>query len=233
MILGAQIINRIPNSDSIVQGAPVASLLLATIDIGEEIFVSYGAAYWRTHGINLRRNLMRKRKSARGNAASDLLNTVLSTFNSPLADAITQAAESDPKWAQALSTHYPKDSPFHSVNGHLYWNDRLCIPDDTKLRTQLIRECHDASISGHLGRDKTAEQLKRRFYWVGMDEEIRKYVISCDTCQRNKSSQQSPLGLLKPLPIPPRPWHTWSLDLITALPRSNPATMPSWYSSIS
>jgi hypothetical protein len=43
---------------------------------------------------------------------------------------------------------------------------------------------------------------------------------SGDECQRNKPSQQSPMGLLQPLPIPTRPWQQVSMDLITALPRS-------------
>ena len=46
-------------------------------------------------------------------------------------------------------------------------------------------------LAGHLGKDKTIDQVKRRFYWSRMDEEIQKYVVSCDLCQRNKPSQQS------------------------------------------
>ena len=43
--------------------------------------------------------------------------------------------------------------------------------------------------SGHLGKDKTIDQVKRRFYWLRMDDEIQKYVVGCDLCQRNKPSQ--------------------------------------------
>jgi len=53
-----------------------------------------------------------------------------------------------------------------------------------------------------------------------MDEHIHQYVTSCDACQRNKPSQQSPMGLSMPLPIPNRPWQQVSMDLITGLPRS-------------
>jgi hypothetical protein len=34
----------------------------------------------------------------------------------------------------------------------------------------------------------------------------------------NKPSTQLPIGLLQPLPIPDRPWHTVTMDLITSLP---------------
>ena len=83
-----------------------------------------------------------------------------------------------------------------------YHGDRLYMPDDLALQTRILHECHDAPTGGHLGKDKTIEQVKRRFYWPGMDEEIQQYVTSCDACQRNKPSQQAKMGLLQPLPIP-------------------------------
>src|SRR3954454_16558554 len=43
---------------------------------------------------------------------------------------------------------------------------------------------------------------------------------SCDSCQRIKASQQSPTGLLQPLPIPSQPWEQVSMDFITQLPRT-------------
>jgi transposase InsO family protein len=98
---------------------------------------------------------------------------------------------------------------------------RLYIPNDNELRTRILHECHDSPTSGHLGKDKTIASVKRRCYWPGMDAEIVQYVTSCDACQRNKPSQQSPMGLLQSLPIPHRPWSQVSLDLITQLPRTS------------
>jgi len=107
------------------------------------------------------------------------------------------------------------------VRSYLYHeDDRLYIPNDAALKTSIIEECHDVPTSGHLGKDKTMEQVKRRFYWPRMDQEIHDYVTGCDSCQRNKPSQQAKLGLHQPLPIPDQPWQVVSLDLITQLPRS-------------
>ena len=53
-----------------------------------------------------------------------------------------------------------------------------------------------------------------------MHKEIESYVSSCHSCQSNKPSHQSPIGLLSPLPIPSRPWETVTIDFITQLPRS-------------
>ena len=105
---------------------------------------------------------------------------------------------------------------------YLYYKDtaRLYIPNDLALKTRILQECHDAAAAGHLGKDKTIEQVTRRCYWPRMYDEITRYVASCDSCQRNKPSNQSTPGLSLPLPIPDRPWQQVSLDLITQLPRS-------------
>jgi deoxyuridine 5'-triphosphate nucleotidohydrolase len=101
--------------------------------------------------------------------------------------------------------------------GLLYFEDRLCIPKGP-LRTHVVQEHHDNIISGHLGFDKTYENVKRNFYWPNMTQDIREYVRTCDTCQRIKSSNQHPTGLLQPLPIPKRNWESISMDFITQLP---------------
>ena len=112
-------------------------------------------------------------------------------------------------------------SHLHVERSYLYYRTtRLVIPADSALRTRILTECHDVPTSGHLGKDKTIDQVKRRFYWHGMDADITQYVTGCDSCQRNKPSQQVKMGLLQPLPIPNRPWQQVSLDLITQLPRS-------------
>jgi hypothetical protein len=137
-----------------------------------------------------------------------------------LADAITAASLADPSYRTALTRRRTRADPVRVKDGRLFHGDRLFVPNDLALQTRILQECHDSSLGGHLGKDKTMEQVKRRFYWPGMDETVRRYVTSCDACQRNKPSQQAPMGLMRPLPIPSRPWQQVSMDLITALPRS-------------
>jgi hypothetical protein len=51
--------------------------------------------------------------------------------------------------------------------------------------------------------------------------DVKNYVATCDICQKNKASTQSPQGLLEPTPIPKRKWEQVSLDLITGLPTTS------------
>ena len=50
-----------------------------------------------------------------------------------------------------------------------------------------------------------------------MDVTVKKFIASCDECQRNKSDNKLPAGLLQPLPIPTKNWQQISMDLITQL----------------
>lgn len=138
----------------------------------------------------------------------------------PLAD-LKKAYSVDPVCSSILSdlTQHPK---FKCVSGLLFTvaGNRLVLPDDAALKSLIYHECHDAPTAGHLGVNKTVELITRLFYWPKMHSEIRHYVSTCLACQSNKPSSQLPMGLLQPLPIPPRPWETVTMDLIVALPRT-------------
>lgn len=54
-----------------------------------------------------------------------------------------------------------------------------------------------------------------------MTKEIREYVSACYQCQRNKTPRHKKYGLLQPLPIPPQPWDSLSMDFISQLPTSS------------
>ena len=103
-------------------------------------------------------------------------------------------------------------------DGVIYKDTCIYIPNSKVLKTQLMRECHDVPVSGHLGVAKTTELLARKFYWPGMHADVQQYVTTCLACQRNKPSNTHPSGLLKPLPIPARAMEQVSMDLITQLP---------------
>jgi hypothetical protein len=51
-----------------------------------------------------------------------------------------------------------------------------------------------------------------------MIKDVKKYISSCDACQRNKGTNQQPAGLLQPLAIPSQRWEQISMDFITQLP---------------
>lgn len=108
----------------------------------------------------------------------------------------------------------------------LYWkvlqdgSTVLAIPNADNLRQECLHECHDAPYAGHMGITKTTKLAERMFWWPGMKVDISNFVKSCHPCQRNKSNNQKPAGLLQPMPIPGRRWECVTFDLITGLPET-------------
>ena len=57
---------------------------------------------------------------------------------------------------------------------------RIVVPRTRRMR--LLQLAHDRL--GHLGHRKVISVLKKRFTWPGMSEDVERYVLSCDLCQR-------------------------------------------------
>jgi len=118
------------------------------------------------------------------------VNAVASFNSSPLLNEIDSASVIDQAYQQVMQKHHRPTDAAQVKDGRLYYKHRLYIPNDRTLKTRILHECHDTALAEHLGRDKTIEQVKRRFYWPKMDDDIEAYVISCDACQRNKPSHR-------------------------------------------
>jgi hypothetical protein len=88
-----------------------------------------------------------------------------------------------------------------SVNGVLYL--RWEFPDPKKtpvyrivavasMFPSILRELHDAKTAGHLGQKKTIARVKAsRFFWPGMSEFARRWVIKCVVCAARKSPKHN------------------------------------------
>ena len=226
-----------PNAEFVLNPARGTGRLRATARIrkGTEIFVSYGRQYWATFGNNAKvlarpaagRPLL---KWAPPHDVIDLTAMGASTFSSELAAEFDAACAADEAYAARLAkgdrapaaddTTTPDERVTRDGRLFMRGSGALCVPKGEALRTRLIRECHDSATAGHLGRDKTIEQMQRRFFWHGMTTRVGEYVTTCDACQRNKPSQRLTPGLLMPIASPTRAAHTWTMDLITQLPKS-------------
>jgi hypothetical protein len=62
----------------------------------------------------------------------------------------------------------------------------------------MLSELHATPTAGHSGFTKTYDRVKRSFFWDGMKQDIRKFVIECEVCQRNKGETVKSPGTLQP-----------------------------------
>ncbi|KAL3153599.1 hypothetical protein ABBQ32_14155 [Trebouxia sp. C0010 RCD-2024] len=96
----------------------------------------------------------------------------------------------------------------------------VVVPDVDDLRQRCLSLHHDTPFAGHLGHDRTVQLVQQCFWWPGLDGDVRRYVSTCDHCQRNKSSNEKPAGLLQPLPVPEFRWQRVTVDFIQDLPET-------------
>ena len=122
--------------------------------------------------------------------------------------------------AQRLLDELCKGKVLKLVDGLLkYKQSQMYVPQG-RLRLLVLKKKHDSPIAGHRGEKTTIAAVSKKNYWPCMKEEIAHFVKTCVKCQMNRASYQKQARLLQPLPIPPRPWHSMSMDFITSLPES-------------
>lgn len=114
--------------------------------------------------------------------------------------------------------------PQYSYHNDLLWvsknssEKKLCIPACIELKRKILFSEHDDLLRGHPGIFKTSKFVRSKYYWKNMEKYIKKYVSSCEKCQRNKHRQSKPPGLLNSLPIPEARWQHITMDFLTGLP---------------
>ncbi|XP_070179133.1 uncharacterized protein [Littorina saxatilis] len=92
---------------------------------------------------------------------------------------------------------------------------QVVIPES--LRAGVLSLSHDVPMAGHLGTKKTQDRLWQSFYWPGMGGDIRRYVQSCDACQRalpKGKIHKVPLGKM---PLIDEPFKRLAVDIVGPL----------------
>ena len=106
-------------------------------------------------------------------------------------------------------------------DGVVYMEGRIYIPNNKKIKEEILKENHNLADVGYPGQHRMLELLKRMYWWPGLKEDIKKYIQGCFKCQQNKVQHQRKAGELHPLEIPKGPWQEISIDIIRPLPKSN------------
>ena len=117
---------------------------------------------------------------------------------------------------------------FEAQDGLLYTRNCagtsvLCIPSvvlrKRRLTEIIIAQAHE--VLGHFGPQKTADYIRRHYWWPRIGQDVEQYCKTCPVCQTTKSSTQRVPGLLHSLPIPARPWGSIGMDFVGPFPESD------------
>ena len=120
--------------------------------------------------------------------------------------AVHQEWLHDPKISHLihqLQTNSPASPRYSFHNDELLYKGGFYLSKQSQLKSTILFELHATPTTEHSGFTKTHDKVKRSFFWDGMKQDIRNFVIECDVCQRNKGETVKSSGTLQPLLIPP------------------------------
>ncbi len=81
----------------------------------------------------------------------------------------------------------------------------------------LLYMMHNDPTSEHFATEAMFQKIRTRYYWPQYYEDIRKYVESCDACQRRGRLRTN--NLLHPIPVH-SPFYQIGIDFVGPLPRT-------------
>jgi len=91
-------------------------------------------------------------------------------------------------------------------NGVVYIEGRIYVPNNKKIKKEILKENHNSADVGHPGQHRMLKLIKRTYWWPGLKEDVKKYIQGCFKYQQNKVQHQKKAGELHPLDIPQGPW---------------------------
>jgi len=102
-----------------------------------------------------------------------------------LEDRIKKAQDKDEEIQHFKEQSSKKELPGFRVDeqGMLWYEDWICVSKDKAIRRLILDEAHHLAYSIHPGSTIMYMDLKQRYWWSRMKEDITKYVVQSDTCR--------------------------------------------------
>lgn len=88
------------------------------------------------------------------------------------------------------------------------------------LWAEVMHHTHLSILAGHLGVDRTANQVTSRFWWPGIWRDIQCWLVAYVECQAKKTSGNTKSSRLEPIPVQTEPFYMLGFDIVGPLPRT-------------
>ncbi|XP_070178389.1 uncharacterized protein [Littorina saxatilis] len=89
---------------------------------------------------------------------------------------------------------------------------QVCVPHP--FRSEVLTLGHSSPMAGHLAARRTLSRIWSDFYWPGMCADVRRFVASCDSCQRTVPRGRLRKVALEKMPLVDVPFEQVVIDLI-------------------
>ena len=107
------------------------------------------------------------------------------TIQLTLFKRIIEAQQEDPELIELIIWVQRKEIEAFEKGekGELRMNGRSCIPDNTELKEEILKEGNQGIFHLHPGRDKIIEELRELFWWKGLRKDVAEFVSRCLICK--------------------------------------------------
>jgi transposase InsO family protein len=146
-----------------------------------------------------------------------ILAATMEVIEDPIITKLIEATKSDKTIQEMIKVD--NDNITTDDNGLVYFRGLIYVPKT--LREEIIKLHHDTPLYGHMGTEKTIEQISRNYYFPNMRRKVEKYMKNCTICQQDKPARHLPYGNLQSPQTPSKPWEWITIDFIVKLPISN------------
>ena len=92
---------------------------------------------------------------------------------------------------------------------------RVAKPSEVEA---ILFNYHEDVLAGHFGFSETYRIISEKYFWPQMGDDIKRYIQSCDVCQRRQRPMKT--ESLHPLKVG-RPFDRLGMDIVGPLPRIN------------
>ncbi len=82
----------------------------------------------------------------------------------------------------------------------LQYERRLYILSEASVQTELLKHHHDNELMKHFSIERTLKLMSCKYYWLKLAKDVKKYVFSCNICQRMKAFKHRSYGEMQTLP---------------------------------
>ncbi|MBW0493818.1 hypothetical protein O181_033533 [Austropuccinia psidii MF-1] len=115
---------------------------------------------------------------------------------------------------------YYKDNKFPLIDGLLYHREKhtsaLTVIDSDHI-SLILQQLHDCPYMGHMIKDRNKERVTSTAWWPQWEQELSKYINTCERCQKENRNHGKRYGLLKHIEELKHPWETINMHWVTVL----------------
>ena len=70
----------------------------------------------------------------------------------------------------------------------VYMEEKIYVPNNKKIKEEILKKNHDLVDVGHPGQHRMLELLKKTYWWLGLKEDIKRYVQKGSTPKEGRKT---------------------------------------------